>query len=204
MIVLQTAKRWKNSWATAGKAGTGCGSTTRESSSWWRDASSLGFVGINAREESRQEKELWPKSCPAMLHLLKTILFSVRVPVLSQNMYCTWPGSSVMLSALIHPLLVHLVPHQRVVVDQPDLRDFGQLDGDVEGEGDDDLEDDDERPEGEEAGPKGFKLVEGEKAMKGSEGGERVEPKTTAGGAKKAKCEEYQDAPDHLQVDLPL
>ena len=104
----------------------------------------------------------------------------------------------------LHPLLVHLVPHQRVVVDQPDLRDLGQLDGDVEGEGDDDLEDDDERPEGEEAGPKGFKLVEGEKAMKGSEGGERVEPKTAAGGAKKAKCEEYQDAPDHLQVDLPL
>ena len=62
--------------------------------------SSLGFVGIIAREESRQEKELWPKSCPAMLHLLKTILFSVRVPVLSQNMYCTWPSSSVMLSAL--------------------------------------------------------------------------------------------------------
>ena len=55
------------------------------------------------------------------------------------------------------------------------MRDLGQLDGDVEGEGDDDLEDDDERPEGEEAGPKGFKLVEGEKAMKGSEGGERVE-----------------------------
>ena len=89
-------------------------------------------------------------------------------------------------------------------MDQPDLRDLGQLDGDVEGEGDDDLEDDDERPEGEEAGPKGFKLVEGEKAMKGSEGGERVEPKTAASGAKKAKCEEYQDAPDHLQVDLPL
>ena len=59
----------------------------------------------------------------------------------------------------LHPLLVHLVPHQRVVVDQPDLRDFGHLDGDVEGEGDDDLEDDDERPEGEEAGPKGFKQI---------------------------------------------
>ena len=54
---------------------------------------------------------------------------------------------------------MHLVPHQRVVVDQPDLRDFGHLDGDVEGEGDDDLEDDDERPEGEEAGPKGFKQI---------------------------------------------
>ena len=59
----------------------------------------------------------------------------------------------------LHPLLVHLVPHQLVVVDQPDLRDFGHLDGDVEGEGDDDLEDDDERPEGEEAGPKGFKQI---------------------------------------------
>ena len=79
------------------------------------------------------------KILPGDAALLDDHLFSVRVPVLSQNMYCTWPGSSVMLSALIHPLLVHLVPHQRVVVDQPDLRDLGQVDGDVEGEGDDDL-----------------------------------------------------------------
>jgi len=79
------------------------------------------------------------KVLPGDAALLDDHLFSVRVPVLSQNMYCTWPGSSVMLSALIHPLLVHLVPHQRVVVDQPDLRDLGQVDGDVEGEGDDDL-----------------------------------------------------------------
>jgi len=61
----------------------------------------------------------------------------------------------------LDPLLVHLVPHQGVVVYEVDLGDLGQLNGDIEGEGDDDLENDDESPESEESGPKRFKLVEG-------------------------------------------
>ena len=75
---------------------------------------------------------------------------------------------------------------------------------DIEGEGYDDLENDDKSPESQESSPKRFKLVEGEKAMERSQGRERVEPKATARRAKKAQGEQDQDAPDHLQVDLPL
>ena len=73
----------------------------------------------------------------------------------------------------LRPLLALLVVEAEVVVDEVDLQaqttrqtdigtticrcpclqQFRHLDGDVEGERDDDLEDDDERPEGEEAVP---------------------------------------------------
>ena len=104
----------------------------------------------------------------------------------------------------LHPLLVHLVPHQGVVVNEVDLGDLCQLNGDIEGEGDDDLENDDECPESEESSPKRFKLLEGEKAMKGGQGCEGVEPKATARRAKEAQGEQDEDAPDNLQVDLSL
>ena len=68
----------------------------------------------------------------------------------------------------------------------------------------DDLENDDESPESQESCPKWFKLVKGEKAMERSQGGEGVEPKATACGAKEAQGEQDQDTPDHLQVDLSL
>lgn len=35
-----------------------------------------------------------PNARPLMLHLLNVIMFWVRVPVLSENMYCIWPSSS--------------------------------------------------------------------------------------------------------------
>ena len=44
-------------------------------------------------------------------------------------------------------LLMHLVPHQGVVVDQVNLGNLGQLNRHIEGKGDDDLENDDESPE---------------------------------------------------------
>ena len=69
----------------------------------------------------------------------------------------------------LDPLLVHLVPHQGVVVDEVDLGDLGQLNGYIEGEGDDNLENDYESPESQESGPKRFKLVEGWKIMERSQ-----------------------------------
>ena len=59
----------------------------------------------------------------------------------------------------LDPLLVHLVPHQGVVVDEVDLGDLGQLNGHIEGEGYDDLENDDVSPESQEPCTKRFKLV---------------------------------------------
>ena len=104
----------------------------------------------------------------------------------------------------LHPFFVHLVPHQGIVVNEIDLGYLGQLDSHIEGEGDDDLENDDESPESQESGPKGFKLVEGEKAMEGSQGCEGIEPEAAACGTKEAQGEQDEDAPDHLQVDLSL
>ena len=101
-------------------------------------------------------------------------------------------------------LLMHLVPHQGVVVDQVNLGDLGQLNRHIEGKGDDDLENDDESPESQEASPERLKLVKGEEAMEGSQGSEGVEPKATTCRAKEAEGEQDQDAPDHLQVDLSL
>ena len=54
------------------------------------------------------------------------------------------------------PLLPLLVVEAEVVVDEEDLQQLRHLDGDVERERDDDLEDDDERPEGQEAVPPGL------------------------------------------------
>ena len=42
---------------------------------------------------------LWAKFIPPIVQLLKTILFSVRVPVLSENIYLICPRSSLILSA---------------------------------------------------------------------------------------------------------
>lgn len=41
----------------------------------------------------------WEYSIPDTVHLRKTILFSVKVPVLSEKMYCICPKSSVMFRA---------------------------------------------------------------------------------------------------------
>ena len=71
----------------------------------------------------------------------------------------------------------YLVVHKRVVVDEIDLGELGELDGDVEGEGDDDLEDDDEGPEGQETAPQRIQFGEVEEVrMEGGQGGEAVEP----------------------------
>lgn len=43
---------------------------------------------------------LWGYSVPMMEHLPNTILFSVRVPVLSEKMYSICPRSSVIFRAL--------------------------------------------------------------------------------------------------------
>ena len=63
-------------------------------------------------------------------------------------------------------------------MDEIDLGELGELDGDVQGEGDDDLEDDDEGPEGQEAAPERIQLGEvQEVGMEGSKGRKAVEPK---------------------------
>ena len=74
-------------------------------------------------------------------------------------------------------MYTYLVIHEWVVVNEIDLGELGKLDGDVEGEGDDDLEDDDEGPEGQEAAPQRVQLREvKEVGVEGSQGCEAVEP----------------------------
>ena len=56
----------------------------------------------------------------------------------------------------LRPLLRLLVVEAEVVVDEEDLQQLRHFDGHVERERDDDLEDDHERPEGQEAVPPGL------------------------------------------------
>ena len=60
------------------------------------------------------------------------------------------------------------------------LGEFGKFNGNVEGEGDDDLEDDDEGPEGQEPVPQRVDLLDVEEGQVGSHLVERVDPQTGA------------------------
>ena len=87
---------------------------------------------------------------------------------------------------------------------QVDLRQLRHLDRHVQRERDDDLKDDDERPEGQEALEGRVRLAKGQRVEEGHVLGEGVEPEPRADGAHEAHGDEDEDAEDDLEVDLPL
>ena len=108
-------------------------------------------------------------------------------------------------SSALGALVVDSIVHESIIVYEVDLHQLGDLDGDVQGQGDDDLEDDDEGPEGEEPCPQWtivrvveLRITEGKEW---SVDRETVLEHSSSNSSSQTQRHEDDRAPDHVNVD---